>query len=183
MRGMSFALVPVKTSDPQAIARELDTIFDTRKGLSKGKIRFVPNKRLKAVLIIHVYNVQNRTASELAKVLQSVYRTEDGGRVAVEGTVAPKLEPVAVIAPQLEGGGTGAGPEAAPQPEPAEEAAPATEASGEKTQDAVRIVADDANNSLLIVSTDAEFERMLRVLQDIDMMPNQVLLEARMTNT
>src|SRR5205807_7981425 len=49
MRGMSFALLPVKTSDPQSIARELDTIFDTSKGLSKGMIRFVPNKRLNRI--------------------------------------------------------------------------------------------------------------------------------------
>jgi general secretion pathway protein D len=201
MRGMSFALVPVKTSDPQSIARELDTIFDTSKGLSKGMIRFVPNKRLNAILIIssrakylrdasawirkldtlaetsetrlHVYSVQNRTASELAKVLQSVYRTEDGGRVSVEATVAPKLEPAAVSVPAAAGS-----EESEPPPQASEAAPPAPEGSDEKAGETVRVVADDANNSLLIVSTDPEFDRMLQVLQEIDAMPNQVLLEA-----
>ncbi|MFL5258598.1 MAG: type II secretion system secretin GspD [Hyphomicrobiales bacterium] len=202
MRGMSFALVPVKTSSPQAIARELDTIFDTDKGLSKGMIRFVPNKRLNAVLVIssrakylrdasawiakldtlaetnesrlHVYNVQNRTASELAKVLQSVYRTEAGGRVAVESAVAPKLEPVAVEAPAQ---GDVPDRTATTAPAPAgDDSGPVL--SSDEQNAGVRLVADDSNNSLLVVSTDAEFERMLEVLQDIDSMPNQVLLEA-----
>jgi general secretion pathway protein D len=207
MQGMSFALVPVKTSSPQAIARELDTIFDTEKGLSKGMIRFVPNKRLNAVLVIssrakylrdasawiskldtlaetnesrlHVYNVQNRTASELAKVLQSVYRTENGGRVAVESAVAPKLEPVAVEAP-AQGDVTERIASTAPAPTAPSPAGDETGAGpGSEEQNAgVRLVADDSNNSLLVVSTDAEFERMLEVLQDIDSMPNQVLLEA-----
>jgi general secretion pathway protein D len=203
MRGMSFALVAVKTSDPQAIVRELDTIFDTQKGLSKGMVRFVPNKRLNAVLVIssrakylrdatawirkldtlaetnetrlHVYNVQNRTASELAKVLQSVYRTEDGARVSVENTVAPKLEPVAVSAPADT---AGSNQTAASAPEPSGQASAASGTTEEKDRDGVRVVADDSNNSLLIVSTDGEFDRMLSVLQEIDSVPNQVLLEA-----
>jgi general secretion pathway protein D len=202
MRGMSFALVPVSTSDPQSIARELDTIFDTAKGLSKGMIRFVPNKRLSAVLVIssrtkylreaaawirkldtlastnearlHVYNVQNRTASELAKILQSVYRTEDGGRVSVEATVAPKLEPVTVNAPAESNGSQDT--EAPPQP--AEEPAPASAEPDAEADESVRVVADDANNSLLVVSTAEEYERMLKVLEEIDAIPNQVLLEA-----
>ena len=203
MRGMSFALVAVKTSDPQAIVRELDTIFDTQKGLSKGMVRFVPNKRLNAVLVIssrakylrdatawirkldtlaetnetrlHVYNVQNRTASELAKVLQSVYRTEDGTRVSVENTVAPKLEPVAVNAPAET---AASNQTVAPAPEPSGQASAASGTTEEKDRDGVRVVADDSNNSLLIVSTDGEFDRMLSVLQEIDSVPNQVLLEA-----
>jgi general secretion pathway protein D len=42
----------------------------------------------------------------------------------------------------------------------------------------VRVVADDANNSLLIFATEEEFQRILSVLQDVDSQPNQVLLEA-----
>ncbi|CAN5392097.1 type II secretion system secretin GspD [soil metagenome] len=196
MRGMSFALVPLKTSDPAAIAGELETIFDTRNGPSKGMIRFIPNKRLGALLVIssrahylreasnwirkldtlagtreselHVYQVQNRTASDLARVLQSVYRSENGAKVAVEGGVAPKLETAVVTSG-----------------EPPIDVPPTAEASEERqTSQAgpeapgIRVVPDDANNALLIVSTDAEYDRMLRVLGRIDAMPNQVLLEA-----
>lgn len=201
MKGMSFALIPVKTSDPGAIVTELDTIFDTKKGPSRGIVRFLPNKRLSSVLVIssrakylrdaanwvkkldmmaetnearlHVYNVQNRTASELARVLRSVYRTEDGKRVAIESSVAPKLDK-AVVGTEGSNIEEGIGPE-----EPAEETSvTVTESQDRNGKAAVRVVADDANNSLLIVSNDAEYDRILRVLERIDAVPNQVLLEA-----
>jgi general secretion pathway protein D len=101
MRGMSFALFPVKTSDPEAIVTELETIFGTEKdGPLKGVVRFVPNRRLGSVLVISskpdqigkaklwiekldkaaqqgeqqlfVYKIQNRQASDLASLLQRV---------------------------------------------------------------------------------------------------------------
>ena len=106
MRGMSFALVPVKSSSPAAIVQDLDQIFETRSGALKGIVRFVPNARLKSVLVIssrskylkeatrwikkldvlaetseaslHVYKVQNRNASDLAKILESVYCERTG---------------------------------------------------------------------------------------------------------
>lgn len=205
MKGMSFALIPVKISDPGAIVTELDTIFDTKKGPARGIVRFIPNKRLNSILVIssrakylrdaanwvkkldamaetnearlHVYNVQNRTSTELAKVLRSVYRTEDGKRVAIESNVAPKQQ-TAMVGTEGANIGQGVGPE-----EPAGD----TNVTITETEDSgggrggkaqVRVVADDSNNSLLIVSTDAEYDRILRVLERIDAVPNQVLLEA-----
>jgi general secretion pathway protein D len=96
MKGMSFGLFPVDSGDPEAIAQELDTVFaNDQDGPSKGLVRFVPNRRLKAVLIItsrveylkkaetwlrrmdmvgkatekqvHVYHIQHRPALELAR--------------------------------------------------------------------------------------------------------------------
>ena len=53
MRGMSFGLFPIETGDPEAIAQELDTVFaNDQDSPSKGMVRFVPNRRLKAVLVI-----------------------------------------------------------------------------------------------------------------------------------
>lgn len=103
MQGMSFALYPIESADPVAVAQELDTIFaNDRDSPTKGIVRFVPNKRLKSILVIssrpeylrkaegwikrvdlvgqasedqvHVYRVQNRPAGELAKLLQKVYK-------------------------------------------------------------------------------------------------------------
>ncbi|NJO36215.1 MAG: hypothetical protein HC869_27370 [Rhodospirillales bacterium] len=124
MRGMSFGLVAVKSSDPGAIVSDLEQIYDTRRGPLRNVVRFVPNRRLKSVLIIssrskylkeatqwirkldalaadneqslHVYRVQNRTAAELAKVLQSILRSESSGQAVTvaggSGEVAPKLD-------------------------------------------------------------------------------------------
>lgn len=119
MRGMSVAIHPVETPDPDAIAQELDTIFaNDRESPVKGIVRFVPNKRLKAVIVIssrpeylnkaagwikrldmvgaeaekqvHVYHVQNRPAAELAVLLQKVYASQGERRAPVaQGTLAP----------------------------------------------------------------------------------------------
>ena len=108
MRGMSFGLFPVETGDPEAIAQELDTVFaNDQEGPTKGMVRFVPNRRLKAILVItsrpeylkkaetwlrrldmvgqatekqvHVYHIQHRPAGELAQLLQKIYGQQDPG--------------------------------------------------------------------------------------------------------
>ena len=99
MKGMSFGIVPVRTSQPSAIADELKTIFASQKeGPMSGMVQFLPNKRLGAILVItpqksylaravtwirkldvqaegsekqfYTYPVQNRSAKELVAVLQ-----------------------------------------------------------------------------------------------------------------
>jgi general secretion pathway protein D len=108
MKGMSFAMVPVKTSQPQVIAEELRGVFSSdRDGPMAGMIRFIPNAQLGAVLVIspqpeyleraetwvrrldaraegtekqfYTYLVQNRRAQELADVLQSMLSNEMAG--------------------------------------------------------------------------------------------------------
>jgi general secretion pathway protein D len=109
MKGMSFALVPLKTSQPDAIAGELRTIFSSdREGPLAGMVQFLPNRRLGAVLVVSAqpkyltraeewirrldkqaqggekqlftYSVQNRRAEELVGVLQSMFANETTGR-------------------------------------------------------------------------------------------------------
>jgi general secretion pathway protein D len=107
MRGMSFAIFPVESADPDAIAGELDIVF-ANDGLGKGIVRFIPNRRLKSILVVtarpdylhraeqwlrkldlvgratekqvHAYHVQNRPAVELAQLLQRVYAGQDQSR-------------------------------------------------------------------------------------------------------
>jgi general secretion pathway protein D len=192
MKGMSFALFPVKTSAPQAIAAELDTIFATRQGPLKDVVRFVPNARLKSILVItsrarylkeaaawisrldhaagksettlHVYHVQNRLASELAAVLQPLYGQKGSSDIGRQ--VAPKLDAVQVTVQNPEEGETDPAP-----------ISPAPEEPGGGGH-APRIVADDANNALLIIATPDEYDRILEILLEIDSIPNQVMLEA-----
>ncbi len=102
MRGMSFGIFPIETNDPVAIAQELDVVFGNDKpSPTKDIVRFVPNTRLKAILVMtsrkeylkkaetwisridlagratekqaFVYHVQHRTAAEVASLLQKVY--------------------------------------------------------------------------------------------------------------
>jgi len=106
MRGMSFALVPVESSDPDSLVEDLRNVFGSeRDGPMNGQIRFIGNKRLAAVLVIAAqpaylarargwirrldaraqgsekqffsYTVQNRPAKELVQVLSSMFGADN----------------------------------------------------------------------------------------------------------
>jgi general secretion pathway protein D len=139
MRQMSFAVFPVKTADPEVIAKELETVFGTDKdGPLKGVIRIVPNTRLNSVLVIssrpehldtartwiarfenlsaekdeqiYSYKVQNRPAAELAEVLHKVLATDVQSGAASPAGVAPRFESATVASPaQSNRTGTGLG--------------------------------------------------------------------------
>jgi general secretion pathway protein D len=209
MRGKSFALVPVKSSSAAAIANDLEQVFETKSGPLKGLVRIIPNPRLKSVLVIssrakyvreatkwikkldvlsenneeslHVYRVQNRNATDLAKVLASVLESDTGNSSQAEGRVAPKFETQTSengTKTDAEGNITG-GPETPDQgPDVIVQSFSQFEADPKPIPRKTRVVADDGNNSLLIFATAADFERIKNVLQEIDTVPNQVLLEA-----
>lgn len=119
MRGMSFAILPVESADPEVIAKELDTVFaNDSESPTKGIVRFVPNMRLKSVLVIssrpeylrkaegwlrridlagqatekqvHVYHVKNRPAAELSVLLQKVYASQASDRATVDLATLPQ---------------------------------------------------------------------------------------------
>jgi general secretion pathway protein D len=214
MKGMSFALVPVRSSSPVAIVQDLEQVFETRSGVLKGVVKFVPNNRLKSVLVIssrakylkeatrwikkldvlsesseeglHVYHVQNRTAAELAGILTKVL--ESGGGQQAQGSVAPRYNSAVASdngsadaqriagGPETPAGGLDAVPANADNQLPDENYV--DQAQPTELPRKVRVVADDSNNSLLIFATATEFERIKQVLEEIDSVPNQVLLEA-----
>lgn len=119
MRQMSFGVFPVKSAEPDVIAKELETVFGLDKdGPLKGVVKIMPNPPLNAVLVIssrpeyldtartwieryltmgegkeeqiYAYRVQNRPAPEVADVLQKILATDGSGS---GGSVAPRLEP------------------------------------------------------------------------------------------
>ncbi len=199
MRGMSFAMIPVRNAPPSAIVEELEQIFDSKEGASKGIIRFIANRRLKSVLVIssrakymksatswirkldalaetgaeglHVYRVQNRKASELAGILAPLL-DRDLAQLAESGSgVAPKYDPATA---RSDDSSTDNGVDDSPTTPPA-----GTDDQSERGPSGrIRVVADDTNNALLISCTKAEFGRILAVLEEVDTIPNQVLLEA-----
>jgi general secretion pathway protein D len=236
MKGMSFAIVPVKTSQPAVIADELKNVFGSdREGPMSGMVRFLPNRRLNAILIISpqarylaraedwvrkldehaagsekqffTYAVQNRPAQELVDVLQSMFATELGAGRAGGRTVAPRLQEARVqsspsfgtssASPQGLGQGGGfatsqGGQFASGQPagyrppqqsagmSPGDMMAGAAAANGDGTTESprIKIVADDAKNTILIEATLSDYRRVIRVVRSLDVVPNQVLIDA-----
>lgn len=221
MKGMSFGIVPVKTSDPAAITDELRKVFDSdREGPMAGMVRFLPNKRMGAILVItpqsqylsrattwihrldnrgegsekqfYTYVVQNRRASELVSVLQSMFsQTKDGGGESGSRSVAPQYSEVSAqtagmkqqsgMTTQSAAGGI---PSAAPPATHAADAGPDTTSSIQLGKDdstggpRIKVVADEAKNTILIEASAADYRRVARVIGSLDVIPNQVLIEA-----
>lgn len=188
MKGMSVALHPLKTSRPDAVAKELETIFRAQEGPGTNLIKFVPNERLNSVLVItsrpqylaraegwirqldrlastseeqlFVYPIQNRSADEMAKVLQSVLSKQSGDPLESTPSVSPDLQPELVVS------------------DPANPTAPTTSQSSSATAGGASVVADTENNALLISTTARNYEKIERILRQIDVLPTQVMLEA-----
>ena len=139
---------------------------------------------------VYVYYVQNGRAADLAAVLNDIF----GGRRAPEAPVrlAPGREPVTLraeaVAPRAParrtvqgmapaGGARQPEPRAAPAP-----AAPPAAAPGEGIALAgeaeIRIIADEANNALVILATPADYRMVEAALKKLDIVPLQVLIEA-----
>jgi general secretion pathway protein D len=184
MRGMSVALHPLKTSKPTEVARELETIFGTTDGPSAKIIRFVPNERLRAVLVVtsrpqylrraatwikqldrladtneerlFVYEIQNRPAKELAEVLQSVLSSSAQQR---SKSVSPDLQATEISSDGSARPGVPVAGETSPGP-------------------SFSVVADEDNNALLISTSAREYERIEQILRQLDLLPTQVLIEA-----
>jgi general secretion pathway protein D len=105
MRGMSFAFVPVRSVEPEALVDDLNSVFATNKdGPMNGMVQFIPNKRLKSILVVskqpeyladaeqwvrgmdrqavgaqrqlHTYLLRNRQAKELVEVLNTLFVRE-----------------------------------------------------------------------------------------------------------
>ncbi len=211
MQGMSFALCPVQSSDPRSLVNDLNVIFaNDKSGPAKGIVRFVPNSRLKSILVIsskphyiiqakdwirrldvaaagaeqqlYVYRIQNRGARELADLLRKVFAKQTGEviqttvRAQSQGDIAPKFEAVTQTTESTEDT-AGKGDLQTPPPAPAMDAA-AVQGADENVEPGIKVVADEANDSLLIMCTAEEYGRIRKVLSSIDITPKQVLLEA-----
>ncbi|MGX4770480.1 type II secretion system secretin GspD [Bradyrhizobium guangdongense] len=228
MRGMSFAIVPVKAPQPEKMVDELKAVFASDKeGPLKGRVRFIPNTRLGAILVVasnpsylpraqswikrldtrasgtepqlHVYQVQNRTAVELAGILQSMFSQEMKVVRPTSRNVSPKSKQVSFASESTKSSTAGAGVSdptvlaglgktvdplgASRSPNndldgQAADIADNSSASSGTPEPIMKIVADETKNSLLIMANDRDYQRVLRVVQGLDVVASQVLIEA-----
>lgn len=173
-----------------------------------GLVRFVPIERLNAVLAISpqaryldraerwierldrgiagagrrlfVYAVRNARAGDLAEILGQIFevRFSDSASRLPVAEVAPGLTPVELAGVTGEAGAL----EPTAQDLRQLAARPGAEAEdiGTIIQESgdIRIIADEANNSLLVLATAAEYRMIEATLKKLDIVPLQVLIEA-----
>ncbi|MCX7097271.1 MAG: type II secretion system secretin GspD [Methylococcales bacterium] len=200
MKGRSFGLFPLSHVDPETVIKELEGIFykKGKAGEESEFFQFIPIERLNAVLAIthqaryledidnwvtrldkantasgggvNVYKVQHVDAEDLAGTLNEIF------------TGAAKKDKSAKVAPGTKAATITNKPQSRLS---AAKAASSSNSGNAGTGDAnvsnvgeVRIIADKANNSVVIVATAREYEVILPVIKQLDVMPLMVLIDA-----
>ena len=116
---------------------------------------------------LHVYEVRNGNAANMASLLSVIYGGGGGG-ASKSGGVAPGLTPTQTGGQSMGAGGSPAGP-----------AAGAPRGGGSlDLGDGVRVVSDNYNNSLLVYAPPQEYRRIEAILTKLDVVATQVLIEA-----
>ena len=203
MQGKSVGLYPLRFVSPELITKELTEIFaaEGSEALS-GVLRMLPVERMNALMVIstqtsylkqigtwikrldraglnenagdvHVYKVQNVDALELSNILQQIY-SEQGVRTTSATkpvSIAPGLQAARVESNSNRALAT-AQPVALNQ-----RANPSKVVSGE-AKGPIRIIADEINNALVIVASAHDYESLKTVIQQLDVTPLQVLVDA-----
>lgn len=208
LEGMSVGIFPLQRVEAETIVEELMSVFGGESDTPlAGMFRFVPLERLNAVLAItpqqkyleeaeswvkrldrgmgegsgvrlYVYDVKNVKAQDLADTLNDVFGGSSGGgagsRTEDSGRLAPGLEPVEIRAMNDPRG----------QPEE-EQSSQQQQQQGQGRGlrivegEEVRITAVEESNSLLIRATPAQYEAVLGAIERLDLVPLQVLVEAK----
>ena len=203
LEGMSVGIYPLRTVEVESIISELDTIFGAGgESPLAGMFRFVPLERLGSVMVItfqkdylykaeewieildrgaagagkqlYVYRVKNLEAPILAGYLTQLFGGEGGQqetRTQPRGTLAPGLEPATVGSVQ-EFNESRLGSER--QGQQGVQSGALDMGSGD-----IRITSVLETNSLLIQSTQAEYNAVLAAIERIDIEPLQVLIESQ----
>lgn len=201
LRGMSFALfVPQRTASA-IIVPELDRVLNADNSPTKGLVRLIAMERINGILAVSqqqqyiedvrrwieildregennqtrlfVYPVQNGRAADLAAVLVNAFgkgtdRDDEDSPEAKDDAATPP-------APPARRNGTPPSTNGAASDSPRGKATSVRLASG--GLDAT-ITADETNNAIVVFTTPSDYAVIEDALRKLDILPNQVLIEA-----
>lgn len=195
LRGRSFGIFPLVHAEPETVIEELDAVFNKTEKDESSFFRFIEIERLNAILAIthqasylrdieswilrldrattvtgggvNVYKVQNVDAVELAATLNEIF-TGAGTKKEKGAKVAPGKKAAEISNKQEK-----EAPKQAFNKPAGSEGGGVAEVSKE-----VRIIADEINNSIVVVATPQEYEKIHTVITQLDVMPLQVLIDA-----
>jgi general secretion pathway protein D len=142
---------------------------------------------------VFVYAVQNGRAADLAGVLGELFDAEST-TVSPSGLLAPGMEAAQIRSSGFDVGaqdGETDDPESRSRERPIRRAASASRGSGgafgggssplstpQSREPGIRIIADETTNSLVVRATAKDYRRIAAALEDLDVVPLQVLIEA-----
>ena len=195
MKGMTFAFYKLENVSAEQLVTELKQVFQPPIELIGTRVRLVPVDRIRTLMGISsnrsdlelleswvrrldvaqqtgerrlfVYNVQNGSAKDLAITLQMVIT----GEAMATSRPAQPAQTAQATGARNDTAQSSAGTRADTFP-----SSSSTTTAGRGN--AMRIVANDENNSLVILGTDNEYKLIRDAMAKLDVPPRQVLIEA-----
>jgi len=195
-------MVQIKFNKAEDVSKDLEAVFNA--GGTASGVKFIPIERLNSILVVcrsakvlesvyewvnkldrqavhgvetFVYKVENTTAISIAEILSQLF-SDQGAQTSSVGAAAggvatgergtSSLPPTSPpqqqsnLNPQLRGTLQGSG------------LGPIQGLSGN-----VKIIVDELNNNIIIQGTQADYEFLLRTIKKLDVLPRQVLIEAK----
>lgn len=213
LSGMSFAMYPVVHVEAKTLADELGAVFADNRSPIVSVVRFVPLARLNSLMVvthepsylrqveawikrldtsvatpgrrIHVYDVQNGKADELAESLSDILSISYAGNRSGASSSRRDVDTSQRERSLLSRGGAdssfaSSGSTFSTTNQAVEPLAPRS-APSTTTADsagALKIVPNIENNALLIYATPGEYTTIEDALRRLDVRPIQVLIEA-----
>ncbi len=192
MKGRSFGVFPLQNVDAAKIIEELEQVFAKKSGTSgAGFFQFMAIERLNSILAItqrakyltdierwifrldkaniaagggvNVYRAQHVDAVELAATLNEIFSSS--GKSKTNPSVASGKKTVQITNKNKKTTKTGA-------------VRKSTKVASISNLGDVNIIADEANNALIIVASAQDYSAIERVIKQLDVMPLQVLIDA-----
>jgi general secretion pathway protein D len=134
---------------------------------------------------LHYFKLQNSRAADIAQTLSEIFGTSSSGGTRPSASASsgyPATQPSAGAAPTAPTPPVSSPvqPAQAYAAQPGQPAASAPQGGNRSSggDDGPQIVTDDANNALIIRADAAEFDAIEKIIRQMDVTPNQVLVEA-----
>ena len=207
LRGRSFALFPLANVAPEQVIEELEGIFALEsKGDGSEFFRFLPIERMNAVLAIthqssylrdienwiyrldrantesgggvNVYKVQHMDAEELAGTLNEIFTGAAPRDKSAKVAAGKKSSEVSNKDSFDSNNSQKSGKSSTSVKRKRSSSGSGQSGGGGSNDNDTKIVADVANNSVIIVATPQEYAKILPVIKQLDIMPLQVLIDA-----
>ncbi len=183
----SIGLLPIKNAQASVLAKEVNKVLTSQN--PSHNIVIDTFERFNALLVVaskkteidavrnwvklldvavqtvdtqlFVYEIQNRKATELAEMLNGIF-TEGGiSQASAKSDTSTASNREVVVTNKSKNAGT----------------AKAGTGKSKKDGSVLKIVADETNNAIVILATRPQYESILAVVKDLDVLPLQVLIE------
>jgi general secretion pathway protein D len=205
LKGRSFGLFSLAHVDPETVIKELEGIFQHKsKDDESSFFQFMPIQRLNAVLAVthqgrylkdieswvlrldransssggggvNVYKVQHANAEELANTLNEIFTSAQNKSSSAKVTPGQTAASITNKSPT----DTPTPETSAPKKSTANtNSSAATGTAKVSSVDNVKIIADKANNAVVVVATAQEYAVIRPIIEQLDIVPLQVLIDA-----